>query len=199
MTDAAPAPRDDTAAARRLDAARSVLVVVDVQERLLPAVLRPEPTLANLMLLAGAAARLGVPAVATEHVPEAIGGVVADLGAALSGAAVVRKETFSAADTPAFVEALPAERDHAVVCGLETHVCVLQTALELVNLGKRVYLAADAVSSRTDIDRDTALRRLEQAGAAVVTAEMVVFEWLRRGTGGDFKALLPVIRDRLKG
>lgn len=173
------------------------LVVVDMQARLAPAVAGAEGAITATRLMLTAAARLGVPVVVTEQYPTGIGHTIPEIAgpAAEADAQVVQKTTFAATGAPAFLDALPEARRQAVIAGMEAHVCVLQTAMGLLEAGWGVFVAADAVASRTALDRETALARLGAAGARVVTAEMAVFEWLGRADTADFRALLPRIKN----
>lgn len=179
--------------------ARAQLLVVDLQERLLPAIPRGEAVLARARILVRAATRLDVPIVVTEHCPDKIGGTAAGLRAVLPGMAqILPKTTFSAADDPVVLDALDAARtsgrDQIVVCGTEAHVCVLQTALGLRSRGLEVCVVADAVASRSDDDMHAAGARLLHAGVHRVTSEMVVFEWAERADDPAFKDLLGLIK-----
>lgn len=173
-----------------------VLVVVDVQERLLPAMAEPAAVEAGVARLMRAARRLGVPMLVTEQYPKGIGPTVASLAALCTPGERVEKIHFSCADEPAVRDALSlvAPRRQAVLCGIEAHVCVLQSALGLAADGWEVFVAADAVSSRRAGDRDAGLARLAANGVQVVTGEMVLFEWLRRAGSDEFRDLLKLIR-----
>lgn len=180
-----------------LAAASSCLVVVDVQEGLAPATADPEGTIRNATRLLAAAARLGVPAIATEQYPAGIGPTVAALAAPLAeaGARTIEKTHFAAPRETAFAEAWHgAGRTQAVIVGMEAHVCVLQTALDLAHEGAECFVVADAVTSRAPADRDAALARLRDRGVDVVTTEMALFEWIARGDASDFRAILALIK-----
>jgi nicotinamidase-related amidase len=181
-----------------LRAERSFLAVVDVQERLAPAMATPEPAIARCEILMRAAARLGVPMLVSEQYPKGLGRTVPALAALAATNDVVEKIHFSCADEHAWAERLglfdESGRDQAVVCGMEAHVCVLQTALGLHEQGYQVAVVADAVSSRRKEDAGLALARMSQAGLTVVSAEMVVFEWLRRAGTAEFKELSALIK-----
>ncbi|MGF1552858.1 MAG: isochorismatase family protein [Paracoccaceae bacterium] len=173
------------------------LVVVDVQARLAPAIAGVERAIAATRLLLAAAARLGVPVIVTEQNPDGIGASVPEIAgpAAEAGARVVAKTRFAATAEPAFRDALDATgRSQVVIAGTEAHVCVLQTAMGLLDAGHAVFVAADAVASRAPESREIALARLARAGCSVVTAEMVAFEWLARSDTPVFRALLPAIK-----
>lgn len=159
----------------------SMLLLVDVQERLAPAIHDGQRVVESCVWLAGVAARVGVPVVVTEHFPDKIGATVAALKAATTAAQYVRKECFSAQADGCLDGTAVDSHAQVVVCGTEAHVCVLQTALELRWAGKSVYVVADACGSRSLCDRDAGYERMRQHGIEIVTREMVAFEWLQRG------------------
>lgn len=178
-----------------LNARDSILLVVDVQEKLAPAVAGSEAVVERVALLMRAAVRLDVPVLVSEHYPAGIGRTVPALAALAPEGAVFEKISFSCLKQ----EGVPARfhglgRRQVVLCGMEAHVCVLQSALSLLDAGFRVYLAEDATGSRQAVDRDAALRRVERAGGSLVTAEMVVFEWLERGDHAAFRELLALVK-----
>ncbi|WP_231974474.1 isochorismatase family protein [Pseudonocardia sp. HH130630-07] len=177
-----------------MNADDAVLLLVDLQERLVPAVHDGDEVVARAVRLAEAAALLGVPVLATEQVPDKLGPTVA----ALSGHPhlVTPKSRFAADAAGLF----PPGRSEIVVAGVEAHVCVLQTVLELLDgtgtrgAGRRVYVAADAVGSRSPADRDLALARARSAGAGIVSSEMVLFEWLRDAAHPRFREVQKLLR-----
>ncbi len=178
-----------------LDADRSALVVIDLQERLVPAIHGIDAVLANAAVLMGAAARLGVPILITEQYPKGLGHTVAPIMALARPESVVEKVEFSAAGNDGFNRRLAAlGRPDVVLCGIEAHVCVLQTALELAERGVQTTLVADAVSSRRPESAATALARATRYDIEVVTAEMVVFEWLRRADSPAFRELSRLVK-----
>ena len=165
----------------RMRRAHSALLVVDVQQRLAPAIDDGRNVLAHCMWLMRLAERLGVPTVVTEHCPDKIGHSVEAILEAAARVQVVAKRMFSAVADGCLLGTPVHEREDVIVCGTETHVCVQQTALDLAQAGKRVFLVADAVGSRRPLDRDMAIERMRAHGIAVVTREMVAFEWLESG------------------
>ncbi len=182
-----------------IDVDRSCLLVIDIQDKLAPAVDGVDRVIANSGLLMTAAARLEVPILVSEQYPKGLGPTVAGLAGLVDdcvlGGAVMEKVSFSCmADDGCRARIESLARPQVVIVGIETHVCVLQTALELVARGKEAFLAADATSSRKSSDREAALRRMERAGVEIVTAEMVLFEWLRRAATPQFKELSKLIR-----
>lgn len=183
-----------------LSAATSQLLVVDVQERLMPAISDCGRVLARIGLLLASAHRLGVPALATEQYPKGLGPTLEEIAAALPpGSEIVEKMAFAAPGEARVAEVIAARRaagrGQVVVCGVEAHVCVLQSALVLREMGYAVFVVGDAVSSRSPESVSAARTRLTQAGCAWVTAEMVAFEWLARAGTEDFRALARLLRD----
>jgi nicotinamidase-related amidase len=161
-----------------LDVPRSVLLVIDMQEKVLPAVNEHARITANAVSLIRAAQRLEVPVAATEHCPKGLGHLVAPVAGLLPKEAIGVKSHFSAVAAQCLAGLPGADRPQVVMIGIEAHVCVLQTALELIEEGREVYLAADCVGSRHDGDRDLALARMRQEGVRLVSREMVIYEWL---------------------
>ncbi len=178
-----------------ITAETSFLLIVDMQERLAPAIEGIERVMTNAARLMTGARRLGVPILVTEHCAKELGPTVAELRALTPAGSVVEKVHFAALAEPACRERFAAlGRKQVVVAGTEAHVCVLQTVLSLKQAGYAPYLAVDAVSSRQAIDRETAVARLRDAGIAVVTTEMVLFEWLARADTAAFRDILPLIK-----
>ena len=174
---------------------RSALLVVDVQERLAPAVHAADRVVRNAGILLDSANALGVPVLASEQYPRGLGATVPALRERLPAGAVVEKVHFACTGEPGFVERLDAVgRDQIVLCGMEAHVCVLQTALGLRALGRTVHLVADGVSSRVPDNAELAIARMRDHGVEIVSTEMVVFEWLQRAGTPAFKALSALIK-----
>jgi nicotinamidase-related amidase len=161
-----------------IDAQRSMLLVVDLQERMVPAIPGHEEVIANAAWLVRVAQKLGVPVAATEQYAKGLGATVAPLRTLLPDDAIAGKTRFSCVAAKCLAPLPGNERPQVVVVGVEAHVCLMQTALELLEEGKEVYVVADCVASRRAFDRDVALDRLRQEGARIVTREMVAFEWL---------------------
>jgi len=178
-----------------IQCAASLLLVVDIQEKLAPAIHDSEQVTANSVRLLAGARLLGVPAFVSEQYVKGLGPSVAAIQAAAVNARFFEKIHFSCAAEPGVVEMLRATgRQQILLTGTETHVCVLQTALGLLAAGFDVFLVADAASSRTPENRQAAIERLRAAGVHIVTTEMVLFEWLHRAATDDFRALLPLIK-----
>ena len=175
-----------------LTADGAALLLIDLQERLMPAIHDGEAVVARAVRLAEAARLLDVPVRATEQYPEGLGPTVPPL-AAYPGSTLI-KTAFSAAADSQFPTLLPAGTREIVVAGCEAHVCVLQTVLGLLGRGHRVVLVADAVGSRDPADRAAALDRARQHGAEIVTSEMVLFEWLRDARHPNFREVQKLLK-----
>jgi nicotinamidase-related amidase len=171
---------------------RSSLLVVDFQSRLMPAIADGGAAIANTKRLMQAAALFDVPVLVTEQNPRGLGRTVPEL-ASHSEVGVASKMTFDACRAPGFLDRLP-HRPDVVVAGCETHVCVLQSVLGLLEAGKRVYLVRDAVGSRRAESKETAIARMARHGAEIVTTEMVVFEWLGSAEDPRLRAALDLVR-----
>jgi nicotinamidase-related amidase len=173
---------------------RSVLVIIDVQERI-NAVMSDQGHIPRLSVLYRAFRTLGLPVLVTEQYPKGLGPTVPELAGLLEGPPLV-KDTFSAARDEAFMAALEALHPHRiVVTGIETHVCVTQTSLDLIHAGFQVHVPHDAVCSRRPRDREWALRRLAAAGAVVSSTESALFELLDRCDTEDFKTIAKLVKE----
>jgi nicotinamidase-related amidase len=170
----------------------AVLLLIDLQERLMPVIDDHETVVARAVRLAEAAQLLGVPIRATEQNPDRLGPTVAPLAAYPQ--AVLSKTSFSAVGDPGFSTLLPAEEEQVVIAGVEAHVCVLQTVLDLLDSGHRVFVVADAVGSRDPADQAAALDRAGRHGAGIVTSEMVLFEWLRDARHPKFREVQKLLK-----
>lgn len=168
---------------------KSALLVVDVQERLIPAIHACDEVLANCVWLAGVARQLAVPTVVSEQYPKGLGPTETTLRSAASDAKWVEKVHFSCVADGCLVGTAVEERRQLVVCGTEAHVCVQQTALELRWQGKEVFVVADAVGSRNPENKALALARMRAHGIEIVSREMVAFEWLHRAATEDFRTV----------
>jgi nicotinamidase-related amidase len=176
-------------------AEHSKLLVVDVQERLVPVMSDPRRVIAGCAVLMRAATRLGVPVVVSEQYPKGIGPTVFDLREWLPAGGAIAKTHFSCVDEPAVFEPLAAgDRRQVVMAGIEAHICVLQTALALKERGFEVFVATDASASRRTENEQAAWQRLRAAGVGTVTVEMVVFEWLRQAGTPEFKDLVALVK-----
>jgi len=165
----------------RINPTSSLLLVVDIQSALLPAIDGGEAVLGHTGWLIDVAQTIGIPVLATEHCPQRIGVTDARLRDKFRPEAIVEKEHFSAVSEGALLRAPDAERRQWIVTGTEAHVCVQQTALDLRGAGKQVFIVAEASGSRAPANRDLAFERMRGHGIEIVSREMVAFEWLQRG------------------
>ena len=189
--------KEDRRSAALLNAENSLLLIVDFQEKFMSAVSGMEETAKRVAILAKAAAHLKIPIIVSEQYPKGLGRTLPEiLAVLLEGTPVFEKLSFSAMDVPEWAEAVRASRRNQIIlCGVETHVCILQTALDLIqNSDGQVYVVEDAVSSRKVSDKDAALRRLEANGVQRVTSEMVACEWLRQAGTPYFKDIQALIK-----
>ena len=176
-----------------LERGKSLLLLVDVQERLVPAMAQAADVVANCGILLRAAGELGVPVLASEQYPKGLGTTVPAL-APLAPRRLEKLEFSAYENTTIKDELSRADRRQIVLAGIEAHVCVLQTGLELIAAGFEVFVAADAVASRRPESREVALHRLGRAGATLITAEMALFEWLRSASAPEFRSISKLIR-----
>jgi nicotinamidase-related amidase len=171
-----------------IDAKKSRLLIVDVQEKLVPSIHEGGQVIENCAWLARLAHRLHVPVIASEQYAKGLGPTVAELKALLSEESR-QKVHFSCVAGECLNDLPGGDRDQFIVTGIEAHVCVLQTAFDLHGSGKEVFVVADAISSRDKDDKVLAVERMRGAGIPIVTREMVFFEWLRQAGTRQFKEL----------
>lgn len=171
------------------------LVVVDVQERLAGVMPRRDEVVASAAMLARAAVVLGIPVIITRQYPQGLGETVTELAEAVPDAVVVDKVDFSCPAEPAFRDALERTgRRQVVLAGMETHICVTQTALALLAADYEVYVVADATCSRRDRDHAGALERLRAEGVVVTASESVIYEALGRAGTPAFRQVLEIVK-----
>jgi nicotinamidase-related amidase len=173
-------------AAGLLDRERTALVVIDVQEAFRPVIDRFDQVVHNTAILIQGARAMGLPVVVSEQYPRGLGATVPELAEHLDGVPVIEKVVFSAARADGF-DLLG--RDQALVCGVETHVCVSQTVHDLLQSGLEVQVVGDAVSSRTAANRELGLAKMEHSGALPTSTETALFELLGAAGGDEFKAI----------
>ncbi|WP_066455430.1 isochorismatase family protein [Castellaniella caeni] len=175
-----------------LSASKSLLLIVDMQEKLLPAIHDTEALRGRVTRLAQAARLLSVPVWATEHWPQKIGPTHPDLAAQVDR--IVAKTHFNACREPEFLAAWPAERPRVLLTGTEAHICVLQTGLGLAQVGYEPVLVTDGVGSRRPDDWDAARQRWQRYGLETITAEMAIYEWLETPAHLAFREVLKLVR-----
>lgn len=178
-------------AARELARDRTALVVVDVQEAFRKAVLDFEAVAERVALLIQGASVLDIPVVATEQYPKGLGSTVDEVAEHLDDAEPLEKTVFSAARAEGFDLQ---GRDQVLVVGIETHVCVSQTAHDLLAQGLEVHVARDAVSSRAVTDKESGLAKMEGSGAVLTSAETALFELLGEAGSDEFKAIQKLVK-----
>jgi nicotinamidase-related amidase len=181
-----------------IDRGCSCLLVVELQEKLVPAMAEPAPVVRNAAILMQAAARLRVPVLASEQYPQGLGHTIPELRGLAPDDAFVAKTSFSCADVPDLMQRLKVidklGGNQVVICGVEAYVCVLQAALGLKRAGFVPFVVADATCSPAPANRNAALKRLSENAVEVVTTEMVIFEWLGRAGTAEFKEISRLIK-----
>ncbi len=172
----------------------SRLLIVDVQEIFVPVIPDAESMIENCRKLLAGARILGIPAAATEQYPKGLGRTVPALASFFED--IPEKLRFSSAECVGWTAAEQDERFKVVVAGIETHVCILQTALDLMAAGYQVYLPADALASQKPVDKDFALQRLRDSGATITTTEAILFEWCEVAGTYEFKQISRLVTGR---
>jgi nicotinamidase-related amidase len=189
---------DSTEMARRiLEPEQCALIVVDIQEKLLPPIWEKERLVRNAQLLIRLAGILKIPALVTTQYTKGLGGTVPEIAALLPESPAIDKLMFSCFGSDAFcslLKRLPGQRTTVLLCGMETHICVMQTALGALREGYLVHIASDAVSSRTELNWRIGLERMRAAGAILSSTEMIIYELLRSSGAPAFKELLPYLK-----
>ncbi|HSB75116.1 MAG TPA: hydrolase [Terriglobales bacterium] len=188
---------DTPSAARPLLADHCALIVVDIQEKLLPPIFDKERLLRNSQLLVRLAGILQIPTLVTTQYCKGLGHVVPEIASLLPDLRPMDKLEFSCFGSQEFaasLQALPKSRNTVLLCGMEAHICVMQTALGALQHGYQVHVASDAVSSRAESNWKIGLLRMRDAGAVISSTEMMMYELLRSSGTPAFKALLPYLK-----
>src|ERR1051326_4783520 len=184
-------------ARRPLEAEQCALVVIDIQQKLLPPIFQKDQLVRNSQLLIRAAGILKIPAVVSTQYAKGLGGTVPEIAALLPETEAIDKTLFSCFGSDVFcslLKRLPGQRTTVLLCGMESHICVTQTALAALRDGYLVHVASDAVSSRTEWNWKIALDRMRVAGAVISSTEMMMYELLRSSGVPAFKELLPYLK-----
>ena len=184
-------------ARRPLEAERCALIVVDIQEKLLPPIFENSRLLKNSQLLIRLATILKIPALVTTQYAKGLGNTTPEIASLLPDAQPIDKQMFSCFGSDAFcslLKRLPGNRNTVLLCGMESHICVMQTALGALREGYIVHVASDAVSSRTEWNWKIGLDRMRAAGAVISSTEMILYELLRSSGAPAFKELLPYLK-----
>lgn len=184
-------------ARRPLEADQCALIVIDIQEKLLPPIFQKEQLVRNSQLLIRAAHVLKIPTLVSTQYAKGLGATVPDVASLLPGTDTVDKTLFSCFGSDVFcslLKRLPGQRTTLLLCGMESHICVTQTALAALREGYLVHVASDAVSSRTKWNWKIGLDRMRAAGAVISSTEMIVYELMRSSSSTAFKELLPHLK-----
>ncbi len=195
---AATPARDYSEVARQsLEADRCALIVVDIQQKLLPPIFQKEQLVRNAQLLIRAAGILKIPAIVSTQYAKGLGGTVPEIASLLPETEAIDKNLFSCFGSDVFctlLKRLPGNRNTLLLCGMESHICVMQTALAALREGYLVHVASDAVSSRTEWNWKIGLYRMRAAGAVISSTEMMIYELMRSSSSPAFKELLPHLK-----
>jgi nicotinamidase-related amidase len=184
-------------ASRALDAEQCALVVVDIQEKLLPPIFEKEQLVRNAQLLIRAAGILKIPALVSTQYSKGLGQTVPEIASLLPETDAIDKQLFSCFGSDIFctlLKRLPGNRNTLLLCGMETHICVMQTALAALRDGYLVHVASDAVGSRSEWNWKVGLDRMLAAGAVISSTEMMIYELMRSSGSPAFKELLPYLK-----
>ena len=185
-------------ARRPLEAEQCALIVVDMQEKLLPPIWEKERLVKNVQLLIRLAGLLKIPALVTTQYQKGLGNTVPEIASMLPDAPPIDKLMFSCFGSDVFcsmLKRLPGQRTTVLLCGMEAHICVMQTALSALREGYLVHIASDAVSSRAELNWKIGLDRMKSAGAILSSTEMMIYELLRSSGAAEFREMLPYLRD----
>lgn len=182
---------------RPLEAKHCALVVIDIQEKLLPPIFQKEQLVRNAQLLIRAAGILNIPILVSTQYAKGLGGTVPQIASLLAETPAIDKTLFSCFGSDAFcgtLRRLPGQRTTLLLCGMESHICVTQTALGALREGYLVHVASDAVSSRTEWNWKIGLERMRSAGAVISSTEMMIYELMGESSSAAFKELLPYLK-----
>jgi isochorismate hydrolase len=183
-----------------LDRNRAGLLVIDIQEKLLAVMSEPKRVVENTVKLIQGFQRLDLPIHVTEQYPQGIGPTVLEILNALDQIVPQQKLSFSCCGIEHFIQSLQSQkRDQWILCGIETHVCVWQTSVDLLEHGFQIHVVSDAVSSRNPSESQLALDRMRMRGIQVTSTEMVLFELLRTVDTPEFKDIHKLIKSRVSG
>ena len=174
---------------------RAVALVIDIQERLYPHIDQQDKLARNTVILIRGLRLLGIPLIVTEQYSKGLGPTIAPVKRQLDDTPVIEKMTFSCCDTAAVTEQLQrSQRNQVIVFGIEAHVCVLQTTLDLLDLGYQPVVIADCISSRRAEDKQTALQRMQQSGVVISSYESILFELCRVAGTEEFREISKLVK-----
>ena len=184
-------------ALRPLEPERAALIVIDIQEKLLPPIFQKEQLVRNSQLLIRLAGILKMPTLLTTQYSKGLGNTVSEISSLLTESSPIEKQIFSCFGSEAFcstLKRLHGNRNTVILCGMESHICVTQTALGALREGYLVHVASDAVSSRTEWNWKIGLERMRAAGAILSSTEMIIYELMRSSSSDAFRKLLPHLK-----
>ena len=184
-------------ARRPLEAEQCALLVVDIQEKLLPPIFQKDQLVRNATLLIRAASVLKIPAMVTTQYSKGLGRTVPEVASLLPETEAIDKDRFSCFGSDSFctsLKRLPGNRNTLLVCGMESHICVMQTALAALREGYLVHVASDAVGSRAEWNWKMGLDRMRAAGAIISSTEMMIYELMKSSSSPAFKQMLPHLK-----
>lgn len=177
-----------------LDRESTALLVIDLQEKLIPTIESADRIISNSNKLLQAASILGIPVLVSEQYPQGLGNTATSVDVS-ADAIVAEKTMFSCRGCPEIVSFLEEKSIQTVlICGIEAHVCVAQTAFDLVAMGLQVHVAVDSIGSRSKVDCDTAISRMNLHGIVTTTAEAAIFEWCETSSAAEFKQISGLIK-----
>ena len=174
---------------------RKILTLIDVQEKLVPLMENSAQFVDNLVILLKGAQLLDLPIIWMEQLPDKLGSTIPEVKDLMKGHSPIIKNVFSCGDSDAYLSVLSTYNpDEVVLCGIETHVCVYQTAVDLLSMRKSIQVVADAVTSRNKLNHDVGLQRISDKGGSLTTYELLLFEEQRVAEGERFRALIQLIK-----
>ncbi len=185
-------------ARRNLESDQCALIVVDIQEKLLPPIFQKERLVRNSKLLIRAAGLLKIPVIVCTQYAKGLGETVPEIASLLPETEAIDKDRFSCFGSDVFctlLKRLPGNRNTLLLCGMESHICVMQTALAALRGGYLAHVASDAVSSRTEWNWKIGLERMRDAGAVISSTEMMIYELMRSSSSPAFKEMLPYLKE----
>lgn len=186
--------REDTVDKYYLNRDEAILLIIDIQEKLVPAISQGQMVIKNTNLLIKAASIMDIPIVVTEQYPKGLGSTVPEIRENIEGAHKCDKLTFSACTQDVMESLKKTGRKKVIVTGMETHVCVFQTVRDLLKQGYCVFIAADAVSSRTEENKRNGLELMRDMGAVISNTETIIFDLLKQAGTEEFKVLSKLIK-----
>ena len=174
---------------------RKILTLIDVQEKLVPLMENNTQFVENLVILVKGAQLLDIPIIWMEQLPDKLGPTIPEIKNIMKGQSPIVKNVFSCGNSDAYISILNNyDPDEVILCGIETHVCVYQTAIDLLSIGKDVQVVADAVTSRKKLNHDIGLQRISEKGGQLTTFELLLFEEQRIAVGDRFRSLIQLIK-----